>query len=114
MKQIHKGEMTVSNPKKYRELVTSNVIYNESIIRGSKVEKLIEISEGLWEYICEVDLDNPRVQELMTFLPEKCGIEYTLTSLPDIKNLDEINTLDEAEDKLKKIKNILQTAPLKP
>ena len=114
MKQIHKGKIKVSDPKKYRKLVATNFIYNQSIVRGSKVEKLKEVKEGLWEYICVVDLDNPRVQELMTFLPEKCGIEYTLTSLPDIKNLDEINTLDEAEVKLKEIKNILQTAPLKP
>ena len=110
MKQIHKGEMTVSNPKKYRQLVATNFIYDESIVRGSKVEKLKEVKEGLWEYICVVDLDNPRVQELMTFLPEKCNIEYTLTSLPDITNLDEMEPLDEAEVKLKEIKNILKSA----
>lgn len=94
--------MTVSNPEKYRKLVNQKVIYKESIVRGSKVKKLKEISEGLWYYVCEVDTSNPRIQELMTFLPER-GIQYTLTTLPVIKPVELHKKIKEELDAIREI-----------
>ena len=105
MKQIHEGYFIVSDAEKYRELVVSNVIYNESLIRGNKILTLEEQEPGKWAYLCEVEVDHPRVHELMTFLPNDFGVNYTLTSLPKITPVERY---EEIKKELKAMKSSLE------
>ena len=84
MKQLHEGFYTVSDALKYRKLVESRVIFEECLIRGNKLLSLKEVETGKWEYVAELNLSNPRLDELATLLPEKFDINYTLASVPKI------------------------------
>ena len=105
MRQIHKGIFEVSDPEKYRELVGTQVIHKESLIRGNRILHLEESESGRWSYTCEVDKDHPRVNELMTFLPNEFGVNYTLTSLPKITPVE---TCQEMKKELDAIKSTLE------
>ena len=105
MRQIHEGIFEVSDPEKYRELVGKQVIHEESLVRGNRILHLKEIESGRWSYTCEVDSDHPRVNELMTFLPNEFGVNYTLTSLPKITPVE---TCQKMKKELKAMKSSLE------
>ena len=105
MKQIHEGIFIVSDVEKYRELVDTKIIYKESLIRGNKILALEEQEQGKWSYLCEVEVDHPRVHELMTFLPNDFGIKYTLTSLPKITPVERY---EEMKKELNAMKSTLE------
>ena len=84
MKELHKGSFSVSDHIRYKELVDTGELQNECLARGSKLVSLKEVSAGKWEYEAVIDTDNPRLDEITTFLIDQYGIYYTLASVPKV------------------------------
>ena len=105
MKELHTGSFTVSDHIRFKELVHTEEIYKESLVRGSKLVSLKEVSAGKWEFETVIDTDNPRVDELTTFLIDLYGIHYTHASLPKVTP---IQAQKEMLQELESIKSALE------